>query len=87
VPVGSAPVDERACPRGEPVPVGSAPVDERACPRGEPVPVGSAVLDIGARPASLVGVRGPYTHSPLTRRPSGSVVSICSTRVPESEGP
>src|SRR5271166_1344964 len=36
---------------------------------------------------SLVGVRGPYTHSPLTRRPSGNTVSTGSTRVPESDGP
>jgi hypothetical protein len=42
---------------------------------------------IGGRAASLVGVRGPYTHSPLTRRPSGNTVSTWSTRVPASEGP
>ena len=39
------------------------------------------------RAAPLVGVRGPYTHSPLTRRPSGISVSTCSTRVPVSDGP
>ncbi|GLE51206.1 hypothetical protein ATCCBAA256_07910 [Mycobacterium montefiorense] len=32
-------------------------------------------------------MRGPYTHSPLTRRPSGNLVSTCSTRVPASDGP
>src|ERR1700753_835154 len=47
----------------------------------------SAVLKEGAREVSLVGVRGPYTHSPLTRRPSGSLVSTGTTRVPVSEGP
>src|ERR1700753_1119799 len=47
----------------------------------------SAVLKEGAREVSLVGVRGPYTHSPLTRRPSGSRMSTCSTRDPASEGP
>src|SRR5246127_1352337 len=41
----------------------------------------------GARGVSLVGVRGPYTHSPLTRRPSGDTVSTCSMRVPDSGGP
>src|ERR1700739_2038616 len=39
------------------------------------------------RVASLVGVRGPYTHAPLTRRPSGNTVSTWSTRVPASGGP
>src|SRR6185312_2565472 len=42
---------------------------------------------VDERWVSLVGVRGPYTHSPLTRRPSGNVVSTGSTRVPASEGP
>ena len=30
---------------------------------------------------------GARTHSPTTRRPSGRTVSICSTRVPASDGP
>jgi hypothetical protein len=42
---------------------------------------------VDERGVSLVGVRGPYTHSPLTRRPSGNTVSTCSTRVPDSGGP
>jgi hypothetical protein len=42
---------------------------------------------IDDRGAWLVGVRGPYTHSPLTRRPSGNTVSTWSTRVPANEGP
>ena len=42
---------------------------------------------VDERGVSLVGVRGPYTHSPLTRRPLGNTVSTGSTRVPASDGP
>jgi hypothetical protein len=42
---------------------------------------------VDERRVSLVGVRGPYTHSPLTRRLSGNMVSTCSTRVPDNGGP
>ena len=42
---------------------------------------------VDERGVSLVGVRGPYTHSHLTRRPSGSLVSTSSTRVSARDGP
>src|ERR1700722_9525850 len=42
---------------------------------------------IDDRAAWLVGERRPYTHSPLTRRPSGNTVSTWSTRVPANGGP
>src|ERR1700758_2775070 len=45
-----------------------------------------APASIDDRAAWLVGVRGPYTPSPLTRRPSGNTGSTRSTRGPPRSG-